>query len=1022
MKRILFITMFVVLTQNYFAVPPHPLYKDFSPAVQKQISKTFYQNYETRNLPENVLVLRVDFPDKQFDLTVDEPDSLAHNREYFERFMFHLKSYWEDASHENYTFSSYVAENVYTVSHEMGYYGDDEFSNERMPEFASEVVQLATVDIDFSQYDATVIFHAGAGQETDLDHIRTDEIWSTFITRSDLQEIFDLENDDYQGIETDGTFVSAFAILPETTWQDYFPEGDVSYKFGLLGLLAHEFGHHLGLPTLFDNVSSNGRSQGIGDFGIMGTGTWAGNGYVPPLPCAWSRTHLGWESPIEITHNSENLTIDYPLGNGLDVVYKIKISEKEYFLLENRQQNPDGSMTAEQGSFTFALLDSTEQDVYPEEHSLSGEPKFNFMENSYKGCEWDFFLPNYDYSNGETVDGSGLLIWHIDENVIEEFFTSNLDLNVINNDANHKGVDLEEADGLQHLDIGVLQPYFRGSPYDAYREGNNVYFGDMINPETDALSLPTSESYYGGSQMEIYNISSSETTMVFSVNFNWSLNTDYSGENQYPAAIIDFNNDDEMDEIVYPMPNGDIYIWEEKPDSVQTTVYQMNHNITENFAYNSNSQKLFFPSKLSDSYSAIYALQDTLLDYTILEESFHFSSHPIVISDEDILVLPLENENVSRLSFRDDSQNEILSYSSDSLKISSNIVWDEENLYFISANPDSINYLTTLSYPDLEETIIEFQNQYSLVNSSLYLVNFSSINRNFDEPIFVIKTDNSINLLTQNLQEIDGFPVEFPSQELSEPTFADVDNNGKLDIIVGGENRFYVISYRGTIINSPVSDIEYPDSLGIASGVIFHNNMLIGNMSRNRFYAWDEYFETIDGFPQSSNTRSRNFPLLRFLDGEFYSYLPSDNGTIYRHKIPYIAGCDEGIQSDLHYQTEYMNLQRTAFFAGINLTNQYETGDIFVKENVYIYPNPHNGVFGNGYINFNIMVSQDAVVKVQVYDVAGNLIYSEINECYEYLNNRGVFRIDISALSSGVYFAIFRSNNEIIKQKFAIEK
>jgi hypothetical protein len=46
----------------------------------------------------------------------------------------------------------------------------------------------------------------------------------------------------------------------------------------------------------------------------------------------------------------------------------------------------------------------------------------------------------------------GILVWHIDENVIEAKIGSN----TINTDIDHRGVDVEEAKGSQ--DIGVVVP------------------------------------------------------------------------------------------------------------------------------------------------------------------------------------------------------------------------------------------------------------------------------------------------------------------------------------------------------------------------------------------------------------------------------------------------------------------------------------------------------------------------------------------------------------------------------------
>jgi len=57
-----------------------------------------------------------------------------------------------------------------------------------------------------------------------------------------------------------------------------------------IGVFCHEFGHAFGMPDLYD---TDGGSQGIGHWGLMGSGNWN----TPPSPshmCAWSKNLLGW--------------------------------------------------------------------------------------------------------------------------------------------------------------------------------------------------------------------------------------------------------------------------------------------------------------------------------------------------------------------------------------------------------------------------------------------------------------------------------------------------------------------------------------------------------------------------------------------------------------------------------------------------------------------------------------------------------------------------------------------------------
>src|SRR5690606_41205846 len=48
-----------------------------------------------------------------------------------------------------------------------------------------------------------------------------------------------------------------------------------------IGVFCHEFGHNLGLPDLYDTDPGNGSSQGIGEWGLMGGGSWLGGEHYP---------------------------------------------------------------------------------------------------------------------------------------------------------------------------------------------------------------------------------------------------------------------------------------------------------------------------------------------------------------------------------------------------------------------------------------------------------------------------------------------------------------------------------------------------------------------------------------------------------------------------------------------------------------------------------------------------------------------------------------------------------------------
>lgn len=105
-----------------------------------------------------------------------------------------------------------------------------------------------------------------------------------------------------------------------------------------MGVVAHELGHILGLPDLYDTSQD---SEGIGHWGLMGSGNWR----VPTRPAymeAWSRAELGWVTEVPLTRDT--LLSIRPVELS-DTAFVIRIRESnEYFLLENRQRIGSDSM------------------------------------------------------------------------------------------------------------------------------------------------------------------------------------------------------------------------------------------------------------------------------------------------------------------------------------------------------------------------------------------------------------------------------------------------------------------------------------------------------------------------------------------------------------------------------------------------------------------------------------------------------------------------------------------------------
>jgi M6 family metalloprotease-like protein len=180
-----------------------------------------------------------------------------------------------------------------------------------------------------------------------------------------------------------------------------------------MGIVAHETGHLLGLPDLYD---VNGTTAGIGFWGLMGSGNW-NKADRPAHMEAWSRAELGWITEVVLARDT-SLTLG-PVTNT-DTAYVVPLpGTDEYFLLENRQR----------------------------------------------------------LGSDLNLEGTGLLIWHVDSARINARWSSN----TINGFQPH-GLGLEQADGQFDM---LADPSARGDDGDPYPGATgNTAFADATVPSS----------------------------------------------------------------------------------------------------------------------------------------------------------------------------------------------------------------------------------------------------------------------------------------------------------------------------------------------------------------------------------------------------------------------------------------------------------------------------------------------------------------------------------------------------------
>ncbi|MBZ0254080.1 MAG: M6 family metalloprotease domain-containing protein, partial [Candidatus Methylomirabilis sp.] len=107
-----------------------------------------------------------------------------------------------------------------------------------------------------------------------------------------------------------------------------------------IGVFCHEFGHAFGLPDFYD---TDGSSEGAGEWEIMASGSYGGDGNQPEKPAhmsAWSKAFLGWLTPTTIASSQNGVAVPRAETSAfaLKIPFAPPVTTLEYFLVENRQK------------------------------------------------------------------------------------------------------------------------------------------------------------------------------------------------------------------------------------------------------------------------------------------------------------------------------------------------------------------------------------------------------------------------------------------------------------------------------------------------------------------------------------------------------------------------------------------------------------------------------------------------------------------------------------------------------------
>tara|TARA_Y100000768_G_scaffold286292_1_gene220622 strand:- start:6317 stop:8929 length:2613 start_codon:yes stop_codon:yes gene_type:complete len=489
---------------------------------------------------------------------VDPP---PHNADYFRDQIQAVKNYFSFNAHDSEldTFNFYVLDEVLHLNKPMRDYS---VSDTTIGNLFSEAIDLALdestlIDQDWFIEDEIenylfVVFHAGVGQDISFPYIDPTnyDIPSAYIDTDMLNESWDYYNTIKHGIVMPETLNHIYYNIIEDLF--YGNDNFCNYQLGMTGLFSLLVGYAMDLPVLYN--TDNGEA-GIGSFGLMDYGSNNGYGVIPSPISPWTKIYKGWSASDDISDFGQ-------INLDTDDIKKINISSNEYLLIENKNNWVEENIDIDSLRNKYKVWDSEVQDSIPGYFfniltERLGPDQISLSESTGVILGFD----NYNYG----LPGSGILIWSINEDLIDQSSVQS----GMNNDQDNKAIEIIEADG--RADIGHecyhWNPSFcdilsSGWEYDLWYSANGQYLinnpneneivlHDNTNPNlrlsNNALSLVELNQFSSISNSMNFNYSSYTPSLIVS-NISPNSEIDVIG-----SSIIDGNG------CLYYLENDNLY-------------------------------------------------------------------------------------------------------------------------------------------------------------------------------------------------------------------------------------------------------------------------------------------------------------------------------------------------------------------------------------------------------------------------------------------------------------------------------
>jgi len=996
----------------------------------------------------NVLVLKVEFQreiqdnpnttgDGTFDMRSYEDfyseeghyiDPAPHTSSYFNSHMEALRRYWYFVSEKQLSLTWDIYPNAeslaYRLPEQMSYYGSDgpwDSIVDRLTNFFIDAITYAdtsTPGIDFSRYQSIIVFHAGSDQQNNIAFIydTPDDFYTGFLVMGDPILV---DN----GLNT----VSEGLIMPETASQD-------NRVTAINGVMAHEFGHQLGLVDLYN--TSNFMTQ-VGDFALMdNNGMSVGvqfpdirptvGGTLPVYPCAWSRAYLGFDMPRNMISGTDIPISATALNYDSTEIVKVPITDFEYYLVENRAIDAD---TLEPG--------------YPFDNILIGDsltgvilgPGYAYFEGNdtvlVADAEYDRLLP-----------GSGALIWHVDELVAYMDATgsggNNFLLNTLQWDKTRRFMSVVEADGV--IDFGGNYHRGFGTYRDMYRVGTNTSFTPFTNPASIS-------SLGGDTHINMTGFSSADTIMTFDLDIDWSMpgwpQMTHPEFNSSPIAVdIDADGLSEVlsiadNRLLIHRSDGSKYF-----DSSDSIGFYQYDNRLVNYPWavaaicNSTLTGRPIPFDIDgDGHYEIAVASDsgTIYAFTQFDDNFDgradpVPGFPVQISDTSLISLSAVNyDNAPGMELLAVAANgEILGITgADSIV---NYFNTPGFILSVAAyNADGMNILDLATKINGTVNIFRIrpgeiepdqgQNTFDVQlgsNNTCYLAS-GDIDRDGGLPEIVAAIDNSVILIEPD--GTIGWRIDLGTP-LGKPALGDINSDGYVETVVAGNGRIFAIGYNGALLTDfPVNMLLYDKGGEITAQPVLgdidgdNNPDIIVGLPGGGIYAVNSDADFISGFPLPSSFFIDRAGALADIDNDGDTDLLTIEGS--------------GAINAWDISTDFITVNNPWPTDGGDIFNSGYLAPTYSKPvitndqqlpagSVYNYPNPASNSTA-----IRFYVSNAADIGIDIFDMMGDKVESVKMRGTPHSDNEYVW--DCSGVASGVYFCKVEANDGTGKESRMIK-